>query len=169
DTREVFDEEGFFHTGDIGKIDKDGFVSIVDRKKDIIVTSQGKNIAPQRVENLIKSKSHVIGYVVIIGDKRPYLTALIALDPIYARELAFPKGGGVHATMAELSANATVYQEVKSAINLANVSLASFEQIKRFKISAREFEVGKELTPTLKVKRKYCAEEFKKEINILYA
>ncbi len=167
-TKEVFDEEGFFHTGDIGKIDKDGFVSIVDRKKDIIVTSQGKNIAPQRVENLIKSKTHVITQVVVIGDKRPYLTALIALDRLNAQELAFPGGGGAHATTAELSANAVVYQEVKSVISQANVSLASFEQIKRFKILGDEFEVGKELTPTLKVKRKYCAEKFKKEINILY-
>lgn len=167
-TRQVLDESGWFHTGDIGEIDQDGFVKIVDRKRDIIVTSQGKNIAPQRVENLIKSKSPIIAHVVVIGDKRPFLTALIALDKAAAKAFVSSHGGN-GTSMLEISANAAVYQEVKNAVNGANAVLASFEQIKRFQVLDREFEVGKLLTPTLKVKRKACADEFRKEINVLYA
>ncbi|MCA9507877.1 MAG: long-chain fatty acid--CoA ligase [Myxococcales bacterium] len=167
-TKEVLGQDGWFKTGDIGEIDKDGFVKIVDRKKDIIVTSQGKNIAPQRVENLIKSKSPSIAHVVVIGDKRPYLTALVALDKANAAQLAFSDASH-NILLSELAAHANVYQEVKNAIAQANNSLANFEQIKRFYILDREFEVGKQLTPTLKVKRKACAEEFKAEIKVLYA
>lgn len=168
-TKEVLRADGWFHTGDIGEIDSDGFVKIVDRKRDIIVTSQGKNIAPQRVENLIKSKSSVIAHVVVVGDQRPYLTALIALDPLNAKKVAFPKKEGNGVSILELSANAAIYQEVKNAVLAANASLATFEQIKRFQIIDREFEVGKQLTPTLKVKRKACAEEFRREIKVLYS
>lgn len=166
-TKEVLSDDGWFKTGDIGEIDKEGFVKIIDRKKDIIVTSQGKNIAPQRVENLIKSKSPSIAHVVVVGEKKPYLTALIALDKINAQMVAFPNDGK-NVKMSELAANALVYQEVKNAVAQANSSLANFEQIKRFYILDREFEVGKQLTPTLKVKRKACVEEFKSEIKVLY-
>lgn len=166
-TKEVLDKDGWFHTGDIGQIDADGFVKIVDRKRDIIVTSQGKNIAPQRVENLIKSKSPTIGHVVVIGDKRPYLVALIALDKPHAQTLMNISEKQV--TMAELASSKAIFQEVKNAISEANLSLATFEQIKRFHILDREFEVGELLTPTLKVKRKVCVEVFKKEIKALYS
>ncbi len=166
-TKEVLSDDGWFSTGDIGDIDGDGFIKIIDRKKDIIVTSQGKNIAPQRVENLIKSKSPSIAHVVVVGEKRPYLTALIALDRVNAGSVAGASSPNVK--MRDLAANANVYQEVKKAINEANLSLANFEQIKRFYILDREFEVGRELTPTLKVKRKACAEEFRAEIKVLYA
>lgn len=168
-TKEVLSEDGWFRTGDIGEIDENGFVTIIDRKKDIIVTSQGKNISPQRVENLIKSKSPSIAHVVVVGDKKPYLTALIALDAANAKALAMSDQVNNGIKLRELAANATVYQEVKNAIAQANLSLANFEQIKRFYILDREFEIGKELTPTLKVKRKACAEEFKAEIKVLYA
>lgn len=167
-TKEVLSDDGWFRTGDIGEIDEEGFVRIIDRKKDIIVTSQGKNIAPQRVENLIKSKSPSIAHVVVVGEKKPYLTALIALDKINAQTVAFPNGVGNNVKMSELAANALVYQEVKNAIAQANTLLANFEQIKRFYILDREFEVGKQLTPTLKVKRVACVEEFKAEIKVLY-
>lgn len=168
-SKDVLDKDGWFHTGDIGEVDSDGFVKIIDRKRDIIVTSQGKNIAPQRVENIIKSKSPVIAHVVVVGDQRPYLTALIALEPTNAKKVAFPKKEGNGISLLQLSANQAVYQEVKNAIAAANMSLATFEQIKRFQILDKEFEVGKQLTPTLKVKRKACAEEFKQEIRVLYS
>jgi long-chain acyl-CoA synthetase len=167
-TKEVLDQDGWFHTGDIGKIDGDGFVKIIDRKRDIIVTSQGKNIAPQRVESLVKSKSPIIAHVVVVGDKRPYLTALIALDFINAKKFIGSKEKN-QSDMLEISADTSIYQEVKRAVLLANASLASFEQIKRFQILDKEFEVGKQLTPTFKVKRKACIEEFIKEIRMLYA
>jgi long-chain acyl-CoA synthetase len=166
-SKEVLDQDGWFHTGDIGEIDADGFVRIIDRKRDIIVTSQGKNVAPQRVENLVKSKSPIIGHVVVVGDKKPYLTALVALDRLNAQVLASQEGDNM--TMSELASSKIIYQEVKNAITTANLSLASFEQIKRFLIVDREFEIGKELTPTLKVKRKAAVEMFKKEVKTLYS
>lgn len=165
DTREVLGLDGWFRTGDIGAIDHDGYVKIVDRKKDIIVTSQGKNVAPARVENAIKSKSPVIAQVVVIGDKKPYLTALIALDHASAKALVSSQR---EPTVGELATHTEIFDEVKRAIDQANVSLASFEQIKRFHIVDREFEIGKELTPTLKVKRKYAIKEFANEVNALY-
>lgn len=165
----VLDADGWFHTGDIGEVDADGFVKIVDRKRDIIVTSQGKNVAPQRVENLIKSKSPSIAHVVVVGDKRPYLTALIALERPNAEKLVQNRNADDPLSMPELAADQQVYEEVKRAIAEANASLASFEQIKRFHILDREFEIGRELTPTLKVKRKVCAEEFSREIGLLYS
>lgn len=168
-TKEVIDKDGWFHTGDIGEIDRDGFVKIIDRKKDIIVTSQGKNISPQRVENLIKSKSPIIAHVVVIGDKKPYLVALIALDRVSAMDLAFPNKDKSLVKMLDLSANQAVFIEVKNAVAMANESLASFEQIKRFHIVDQEFEIGVHLTPTLKVKRKFCAEKFQNEVQVLYA
>jgi len=169
-TQEVLDPDGWFHTGDIGEIDADGFVRIIDRKKDIIVTSQGKNISPQRVENLIKSKSSVIAHVVIIGERKPYIVALIALEPLQARALiASANTIDTSTSMASFATHPLVYQEVKNAINSANSSLASFEQIKRFHILDQEFIVGNQLTPTLKVKRKACSQIYAKEIAALYA
>ncbi len=165
ETKEVFDAAGWFHTGDIGSIDGDGYVKIIDRKKDIIITSQGKNIAPARVENLVKAKSPMIAQVVVVGDKRPYLTALVALDKANANAMVSPSQ---ELSMSELSSNTAVFEEVKNAVARANAALASFEQIKRFHILDREFEVGKELTPTLKVKRKHAIKIFSKEVNGLY-
>lgn len=168
ETKAVLGEGGWFFTGDIGEIDAEGFVRIIDRKRDIIVTSQGKNIAPQRVENLVKTKSPLIAHVVVVGDRRPYLTALIALEPTEAQAFATRESKSKKLNLLELSANAAVYAEIKKAVALANESLASFEQIKRFHILDVEFVLGKQLTPTLKVKRKACITEFAKEIRMLY-
>jgi long-chain acyl-CoA synthetase len=165
-TKEVLGADGWFHTGDIGEIDSEGFVKIIDRKKDIIITSQGKNISPQRVENLIKSKSPIIAHVVIIGERKPYLVALIALEPAQARAHVNEK---VNASLTSLAANQVIYQEIKQAINSANNLLASFEQIKRFHILSEEFVIGTQLTPTLKVKRKSCAARYADEIAVLYS
>lgn len=167
-TKEVLEPDGWFHTGDIGEIDSEGFVKIIDRKKDIIVTSQGKNIAPQRVENLIKSKSSVIAHVVVVGERKPYLVALIALEPTLAQAMVASTNSS-NISIASFAAHPLIYQEVKNAINMANSSLASFEQIKRFHILDQEFIVGNQLTPTLKVKRKACAQIYAKEIAALYA
>lgn len=162
ESEDVLAKDGWFHTGDIGEIDNDGYVQIVDRKRDIIVTSQGKNIAPQRVENMVKTKSPLIAHVIVIGDKKPYLTALIALDPVTAKNFS-------QENLPELASIKVIYDEVKKAIDSANLSLASFEQIKRFHILDKELEMGKEITPTLKVKRKTCIELFAKDIKSLYS
>ncbi|HXW60799.1 MAG TPA: long-chain fatty acid--CoA ligase [Myxococcota bacterium] len=170
ETKEVFNADGWFLTGDIGEIDEDGYVKIVDRKKDIIITSQGKNVAPQRVESLIKSKSHCIAYAVIIGERKPYLTALIALEHVNAEALvnaANKKNPKIN--LVDLSVHPLVYQEIKNAIADANAMLPSFEQIKRFHILPNEFKIGVELTPTLKAKRKLIADKYARDIQALYA
>ena len=166
ETQEVLSSDGWFKTGDLGIIDEEGFLKIIDRKKDLIITSQGKNIAPQRVENLVKFNSSIIAQVVIIGDSRPYLIALIALDFIQANN--FLSANNKILSHKDVYKDILIQQEVKKAIDTANSSLASFEQIKKFHILPQEFIVGQELTPTLKVKRKFCNEKYKKEINKLY-
>ena len=148
-TREVVDDDGWLHTGDIGHIE-DGFLTITDRKKDIIVTAGGKNVAPQNIENELKASKYV-SQAVVIGDRRPYLTALITLDEA-ARGLSDPQ---------------SLIQEV---VDEVNADKASFEQVKRFAILDRDFSAEHdEVTPTLKLKRKIVAEHFASETEALYA
>ena len=148
-TREVIDEEGWLHTGDVGSIE-DGFLSITDRKKDIIVTAGGKNVSPQNIENELKASKYV-SQALVIGDRRPYLTGLITLDEA-AKGLSDPEG---------------LIQEVVDSVN---ADKASFEQVKRFAILPRDFDPEHdEVTPTLKLKRKIVAEHFASEIEALYA
>ena len=148
-TREVVDDDGWLHTGDIGHIE-DGFLTITDRKKDIIVTAGGKNVAPQNIENELKASKYV-SQAVVIGDRRPYLTALITLDEA-ARGLSDPQ---------------SLIQEV---VDEVNADKASFEQVKRFAILDRDFSAEHdEVTPTLKLKRKVVCRHFADEIEALYA
>jgi len=151
-TAEVFTEDGFFRTGDVGEIDADGFVKITDRKKDIIITAGGKNIAPQNLENALKA-SRFVSQALVIGDRRPYVTALITLD------WAEVNGSGRDAQ--------ALVQELVDAVNRDRVRV---EQIKRFSILPRDFtqEAG-ELTPTLKLRRRVVQEHFGDEIEKLYA
>lgn len=167
ETNKVFTKDGWFKTGDIGILDDEGFLKIIDRKKEIIVTSQGKNIAPQWVENIIKAKTPLIAHVVVIGDKRPYLVALIALEKNNALKFLGHEKDKI--SMLEISSDSQIWQEVKNAVTKANDTLASFEQIKRFHIVSKEFLVGQELTATLKVKRKDCENRYHREIAVLYA
>ncbi len=147
-TREVLDAEGWLHTGDVGSIE-DGFLSITDRKKDIIVTAGGKNVSPQNIENELKASKYV-SQALVIGDRRPFLTALITLD-----EAA--KG---------LSDAQSLIDDVVAEVNRDK---ASFEQVKRYTILPRDFSAEHdEVTPTLKLKRKVCAEHFASEIEALY-
>jgi long-chain acyl-CoA synthetase len=148
-TREVVDDEGWLHTGDIGHID-DGFLTITDRKKDIIVTAGGKNVAPQNIENELKASKYV-SQALVIGDRRPYLTALITLDEA-AKGLSDPR---------------SLIQEV---VDEVNADKASFEQVKRIAILDRDFSPDHdEVTPTLKLKRKVVCGHFADEIESLYA
>jgi long-chain acyl-CoA synthetase len=152
-TREVVDAEGWLHTGDIGHIE-DGFLTITDRKKDIIITAGGKNVAPQNIENALKTSKYV-SQALVIGDRRPYLTALITLDEAEIEKL--DEGAGVQALIQEVVDN-------------VNRGKASFEQVKRFTILPRDFSAElDEVTPTLKLKRKVCTEHFAGEIDALYA
>jgi long-chain acyl-CoA synthetase len=148
-TRAVVDDEGWLHTGDVGSMD-DGFLSITDRKKDIIVTAGGKNVSPQNLENELKASKY-ISQALVIGDRRPYLTALITLDEA-AKGLSDPLG------------------LIQEAVDEVNEDKASFEQVKRFAILPRDFSAEHdEVTPTMKLKRKICAEHFADEIEQLYA
>jgi long-chain acyl-CoA synthetase len=151
-TREVVDAEGWLHTGDVGHIE-DGFLTITDRKKDIIITAGGKNVAPQNIENALKTSKYV-SQALVIGDRRPYLTALITLD---------------EDEIGKLDEGADVQALIQEVVDDVNRDTASFEQVKRFTILPRDFSAElDEVTPTLKLKRKVCAEHFAGEIDALY-
>ncbi|MEI6805421.1 MAG: AMP-dependent synthetase/ligase [Myxococcaceae bacterium] len=165
-TAEALSEDGWFKTGDIGVIESGGFLRITDRKKDIIVTAGGKKIAPQKLENALKSTTSLIAQVLVYGDEKPYLVALITLDEVALKELARRKK--LKGTYAELTQNPVIRQKIKSAVESMNQNLPSFEQLKKSKILDHDFTVGDQLTPTLKVKRAYCADKYAAELRLLY-
>lgn len=150
--------DGFFRTGDIGELSRDGFLRITDRKKDLIKTSAGKYVAPQKLENLLKLNP-LISHVLVHGDQKKYIVALVTLDP---REVERLKGLG-RGNSEQLEA------EIRSIIKRVNTQLASYETIKNFAILPQDFSIESgELTPSLKVKRKFCDEKFRDVINSLY-
>jgi len=152
--------DGWLCTGDLGQFDHEGFLSITGRKKEIIITAGGKNIAPKNIEALIK-QSPLVGEAVIIGDRRKYLTALITLDEAAARKLV-PQG--------DLTTAPEIRSALQQAIDQANAQLARVEQVKKFAILPRPFAIDTgELTPTLKLKRKIVAQNFAREIDAMYA
>jgi len=165
-TAEVLEEDGWFHTGDIGVIDDDGYLKITDRKKDLIVTSGGKNIAPQNIENLMKTDP-LISQIMVYGDKRNYLTALVTLDPDEAVSYAEHKELE-YEDFAELTRDPIIHQKLDRVIQAKNRKLASYETIKKFAVLEQDFEIGEELTPTLKVKRKFTIEKYQKKLGALY-
>ncbi len=166
-TREAIDAEGWMHTGDIGVLDTDGFLRITDRKKDIIVTSGGKNIAPQNVENLLKNDTF-ISQAFVYGDRKKYLTALITLSPDEILAWA-AKHGIAERDIPALSKNPEVRKLIGDRIDGINKGLASFEQVKRFILLGTDFsqETG-ELTPTLKVRRKVVVGKYGGLLDALY-
>jgi len=152
-TREVLGDDGWLRSGDLGEIDEDGFVKITDRKKDILVTAGGKNVAPQNLENALKT-APLVSQALVVGDRRPYVAALITIDPAVAEGLS----------------SGQVQERVQGIVDGANADLSRFEQIKRFAILPREFSAEEdEVTPTLKLKRRVCAQHFSAEIEALYA
>lgn len=166
-TKEVFDEEGYFKTGDIGEIDEDGFLKITDRKKDLIKTAGGKYVAPQKLENLLKLNKN-ISNVLIHGDQKKYIVALITLNPdtmkVFAEESQLPSRD-----IAELSSHPKVKDLIRNAVAHANAQLASYETIKNFAILPNEFTIESgELTPSLKVKRKFCDKKYEAQLKALY-
>jgi long-chain acyl-CoA synthetase len=162
------DADGWFATGDIGTIDEQGFVTITDRKKELIITSSGKNIAPTKIEGLLKEHP-LIGQAVAIGDYRPYVTALIVVDDEIAPGWA--TANGIQLTEGEsLADNAQVLAEIEKAVESANSRLARIEQIKRYHVLPKAWtpESG-ELTPTLKLKRRIINDRYAPTIADLYA
>jgi long-chain acyl-CoA synthetase len=168
-TAETLDADGWIHTGDVGEIDVDGFVRIIDRKKELIINSMGKNMSPANIENAVKAACPLIGTAVAIGDRRPYVTALLVLDSDAAA--AFARAHGIeYASLAELAADERVLTAVEEGVRHAGERLSRVEQIKRFKLLGDEWAPsGDELTPTMKLKRKAIAEKYALVIDELYA
>jgi len=153
-TRTALPGDGWLHTGDIGTLDEDGFLTVTDRKKDMIVTAGGKNVSPQNLENMLKTEP-LISHALVVGDRRPYLVALITLDQDEVGKLSEPH-----------EAKTLVEQSVQRI----NGDLAPFEQIRRYTILPRDFSIEQnEVTPTLKLKRRICEEHFAAELEELYA
>ncbi|MET0608122.1 MAG: long-chain fatty acid--CoA ligase [Gaiellaceae bacterium] len=165
-TAAILDDEGWLATGDIATIDEDGFVTITDRKKDILVTAGGKNVAPQNLENELKT-SRFVSQALVVGDRRPYVAALITLDPVeiagWAQKL------GLDGDLVTLSRHPDVHALVQSIVDEVNAPHSRFEQVKRFIVLPRDFSIEDgEVTPTLKLRRKICQEHFAAEIERLY-
>lgn len=166
ETREAF-EDGWFKTGDIGYLDKDGYLVITDRKKDIIVTAGGKNVAPQPIENTIKTSPYIAN-AVVVGNGRKFVSALIVPD--FDKLEAYAKEKGiVYADRQELISRPEIYEFIMQEIDRLTPHLASYERIKKIAILPKDFELESgELTPTLKVRRKIVEEKYKPVIDRLY-
>jgi long-chain acyl-CoA synthetase len=148
-TREVLPGDGWLRSGDLGRLDEDGFLTITDRKKDILVTAGGKNVAPQNLENALKTHP-IVSQALVVGDRRPYVAALITL----ADGIAPDEGRA----------------QVERVVEDVNRDLSRFEQIKRFAILPRDFSAEEgEVTPTLKLRRRVCQEHFAADIEALYS
>lgn len=161
------DADGWFATGDIGSIDDDGFVTITDRKKELIITSGGKNIAPTKIESLLKEHP-LIGQAIAIGDNRPYLTALIVLDDEMAPSWAAARGIESD-DLATLAEHPAVRAEIDRAVDAANERLARVEQVKRYRLLTETWTPDSgELTPTLKLKRRVIVDRYHSDIEALY-
>jgi long-chain acyl-CoA synthetase len=164
-TAETFTDDGFLLTGDIGELDEDGYLRIVDRKKELIITAQGKNLSPANIEARLK-QIPLVSHAVAIGDRRKYISALLTLDPEAAQSWAQE-----HAVEGDLAAIASeeLIAEVQRGLDVANQDLARVEQVKRFTILPVDWEPGgDELTPTMKLKRRPIAEKYADQIEALY-
>jgi long-chain acyl-CoA synthetase len=152
-TRAVLPGDGWLHTGDVGTIDEDGFLTVTDRKKDIIVTAGGKNVSPQNIENLLKGIPWV-SQALVVGDRRPYVVALLTLD---------------EDEVAKLHGSDDVRELIGHAVDEINAGLARFQQVRRYEILDRDFSPERnEITPTLKLKRRIVEENFADELEQLY-
>ena len=168
-TAEALDADGWLHTGDIGTIDEDGYLTIVDRKKEIIINAAGKNMSPANIEAAIKTSSPLIGQACCIGDGRPYNTALIVLDADFAPMWAAQNGLGDR-SLEDLADAPEMVAAVQAGIDVANERLARVEQIKKFTIVRGDWlPGGDELTPTIKLKRKPIAAKYADAIERMYA
>jgi long-subunit acyl-CoA synthetase (AMP-forming) len=168
-TKETFTDDGWLRTGDIGELDEDGYLKIVDRKKELIISAGGKNMSPANIEASLKTASPLIGQACCIGDGRPYNTALIVLDPDFAP--AWAQGQGIEgATLEELAHNERIRAAVQEGVDAANEKHAKVEQIKKFTIVEGDWlPSGDELTPTMKLTRKPIAEKYADDIAAMYS
>jgi long-chain acyl-CoA synthetase len=168
-TAETIDADGWLHTGDIAEVDADGYVKIVDRKKELIINASGKNMSPSNIENAIKAATSLVGQVVAIGDDRPYVAAIAVLDPDAAAAFAKQHGFG-GASQDELVEHPELRAAVLAGLKEGNEKLARVEQVKRLRLLPSTWEPGgDELTPTMKLRRKPIAQKYATEIDSLFA
>ncbi|MFC7502200.1 AMP-binding protein [Nocardioides sp. CPCC 206347] len=167
-TAEALDADGWIHTGDIGTVDEDGYYSIVDRKKELIISAAGKNMSPSNIENTLKVTTPLAAAIVCIGDARAFNTALVVLDPDAAA--AYAEKAGVAADPAVLAKDPGLRALIQQGIDAGNAKLSRVEQVKKFEVVPSFWMPGgDELTPTLKLKRKPIAEKYSAQIDALYA
>ncbi|WP_375498593.1 hypothetical protein [uncultured Jatrophihabitans sp.] len=166
---EGIDPDGWLHTGDIATIDADGYVRIVDRKKKLMINAAGKNMSPANIEGTIKVACPLVGSAVAIGDDRPYVVALLTLDPDAGAAFAHTHEL-TDSSPAALASNPAVRDAVQAGVSDANRRLARVEQVKRFEILPVVWEPGGDkITPTMKIRRRPIAGKYAAEINALYA
>lgn len=166
-TAETFDSDGWLHSGDVCEIDQDGYLRVVDRKKEIIITAGGKNIAPSNLENALKEHP-LIGQAAAIGDRRKFVSALIVLDPEVAPGWA-QQHGLASKSIADLAQEPVVVEEIQKAVDEVNKGFSQVEQIKKFTVLPSEWTAeSEELTPTLKLKRRVINDKYADEIERMY-
>ncbi|WP_330230182.1 fatty acid--CoA ligase FadD11 [Nocardia sp. NBC_00508] len=168
-TAEALDADGWLHTGDILSVDDDGYLRVVDRKKELIINSAGKNMSPANIENAIKAATPLVGAIAVIGEARPYNTALIVIDAetaaLYAAKYGLPEASAV-----ALAADSGVVAEIARGVAAGNATLSRVEQIKRFSVLPTFWEPGgDEVTLTMKLRRKPIAAKYVEQIALLYA
>ena len=157
-TVEAIDADGWLHTGDVGSLDEDGYLTIIDRKKELIINAAGKNMSPANIEAALKGAGSLISHACVVGDARPYNVALLTLDPEPVAALVVRRGEDA------------VHEEVAAAVERANARLSRVEQIKRYRVLDTDWPpAGVELTPTMKLRRRAIAERYADEIEALYA
>src|SRR4051794_3494892 len=166
-TATLLDDDGWVHSGDIGAIDDDGFLSVVDRKKELIITSAGKNVAPSNIESLLK-ESPIVGHALAFGDNRPYVVAVLTLDGEVAPVVA-QRAGIAYTDLADLAAKPEILAMAQAAVDAANARLSRPEQVKSFELLPTEWTAeSEELTPTLKLKRRIVHAKYADVIDRLY-
>ncbi|WP_026425130.1 AMP-dependent synthetase/ligase, partial [Actinokineospora inagensis] len=168
-TADVVDGDGWFHTGDLGELDPDGYLKITGRKKEILVTSGGKNVAPAVIEDRIAAHP-LVGQAMVVGDGRKYIAALITIDPAYFTYWKSTVGKPADATITDLIDDPTLIAEIQKAVDDGNSAVSKAESVRKFRILTTEFtpETG-HLTPSLKLKRRIILHDFQTEVEALYS
>jgi len=167
-TKEMIDEDGWLHTGDIGAFDDEGFLTITGRKKDLIVTAAGKNVAPAVLEDRLRAH-WLVSQCLVVGDARPYIAALVAADAEAFALWKADNGRPATATVGDLADDPALRSEIQAAVDDANKAVSRAEAIKKFAIVGEDFtEAAGQLTPTMKVRRHVIMEQYETQITSLY-